>query len=518
MNIENCYINADDQTLILTLSDKNTLVIKIDGDINNDQELSLISEANRRHLIANRNNCRFKNGCLPAACLGLNTKENGSFNVNSRYLINFFIHLMKLLANKNDPNNNNIDITFGRDGDVYIPTSNSNMNDLLNKVFHEIENYKSNNNDDDNNNNNVLFAVDNNNNNNQHHPGLNPMIHIFNTCLQQFLNIEKKLEAKNNKVVNKLQKHQGRAPGIPTLKSLIDNVNNNGNCQFSNKFIKALDECSQMMESCIELHKDDILKIVLNPDNSEMIGMKQFLELMNAKQPPLPIYHNQVIDFKLMFVCIGEVINAAFLNIIPQKSMIEAVMACMYHTSFLEEMNMLNRFANLTYLPIIYRFIRCCFKIPENENEYVKSSQLLGPGIIKEIKSLNNANNSVDDNITHLCKIGLKMEDASDAIYISALYYAFNEIRGSSHEIYIIFLITILAKGYYAEMNKNNKILNTKNIITPLYHMIDAFYKHVIQQDIQHAMSIFTLDSFYNTNQAEILKNVSLLVSSVNAM
>ena len=480
MDLINCYINAHKNEMILIFNNNVTRTLKISNA--QPQDYDLIDRGNRLFTInlhkRQINKDEFKiDGCLPIHCLDI-PKNTPKVNISPVYLINCFIYIMKILFSSKCQD----DKTFVRDdsGIINIPTNQEKMNDLMSKVFKSMEESKSN--DDFNFNN------------------------IFHILLQQIILLEKQ-SVSNNVKINKSLKNASINGGIGNIHNIYDTIKNVVGIE------KTLNQCADTIHHCMLNYRDDILNIVLNPNNGNFWAVKQVFAYINNDTSPL--YYNLNISYKTIFSAIGEVFNALFLFIIPQYSMNESIMASFYQSAVLNELNMLNIFSDKIQLPILHRLTHSCFKTNFNDEIINKSENYLRNNHSKVLKNLKYMKDlQFHDNILLLCKIAA-MSNISDSEYTNSLYYLLNETQSRSVAFYLVLLATIYIQSKCLNLSKENKISNAQKFIEPLHKIINLFGNYVKKIGLEHVLNDETFNAFNELHKNELQEATAKFVSVI---
>ena len=483
MVIINSQLNPDDNLLTITFGDNTQKKIAINDD--NKENLGIIYKSNityRGHQHKYRNLIQYSassfGGWLPSACLDI---DKPSVNLSTRYLINAFIEHMSLLF-RDDCNNR----LFERDDQtIPIPISENDMSKFYDKLTEDL--LKSNNNE-----------IENNNN-----------VQMLMKMVLQFM-LDIKTEGEKNasdKNIKKLKRGSNKV-GRFNYQDAFDHLKDNNNLINKEDIAKNLKDSTANIQNFIYENREIIKNILYNSDNRDDSAFHQVLEILESDHDT-PLYIQYNIRFDQMFETTGQIINAALYTLIPKTSFILALQACFYNAAFLYQLNLLTKFSDSIFLPILYRLTYTCFRsdvsndiIPQVK-EYM---ELYYPEISKQISKLTN---DVDKNIDALTKISSKV-NIKDEKCLDGLFWLLNEVRGYTFEYYLILLAHIFSNtNKVKNLNRHNKISNIAQFLRPLHCIVSLYWSHVIELGLDVALSSKTLETFNTLYSNEINQAIS---------
>ena len=499
--IKNAHFGKN-EILLLSLSDNTNREIKICGGYKTE-EMNLIHDLNRRHIMIDFEKKQHTDGCLPSECIG---ELNPSVNISPRYLMHCFVNIMELLF-KTDENV----ALFARDKDIIsLPTSNDNLEKIMMAMTSTVDpsSFLSSSSssssfmdvDEDDNNNDINFTL------------------FLRLLVEKMFSMQRNLKEMISKNTNKIKRRASTIGGI-NHQALMKNA------EEVDILSSGLQECSNVIHDVIRKNAKIIIDMLQDKKNTSMVAMKEVIEMYSQQQQHQPLYANLDISFKLMYKCIGEVFNVLFMHIIPQKSMMEAMQGSFYKAAVLSELKLLERHNDLICRPILYRFIYSCFK---DESSLSSSSSLFlrqegdedvhekflekeYKGVLTLIEKLQREGCQQYSADEILSKIAVK-SDVQDKKYIEALYWVLNRKRSCTFEYYIILMGVLYISARCPNLNGKTKCSNVLNFITPVYSIMKLFHQYVTNLGIENSLCSSTIDTFSTVYQTE-LKNMMEMLS-----
>lgn len=488
MEIKSCFICPVRETLLLEFTNRKTRFININECTTTQDDINFIKEANRRYLKqlfdTNKSGLHKFDGCLPIVCLDIainNQDSKHSLNKTSpKYLINYFIALMEILFQDYFLNKS----IFQRDTSLIpIPTSVEKMQTLMVEMTDILTQHGL-----------------------QGENGDNHFSYVFQIILQQLFTLENKCLKKTEKMNKNLKKISG-TKGIGDIHDMLNSIKNLKGMQ------ESLSECAETIHKCISNNRNNILSTVMNEENEKMMAVKQVFQHI-TNDADVKIYSNLNISLDVMFSAIGEVFNVLFLSIMPQQSMLECLLASFYHTAVLNEMNLLTLFSQMTQMPILFKLIYSCFKTNCDEAYQKMAENYLLSNHTSVLNQINRLNGDLENDLQAVCVIASK-SDLQNTEYMDALFYVLNSKKNTTYHFYVITIASLYTQTVCVQLNKDNKLNNTKLFARPLYKMFNLFYVYVNSLDRDTVLSSQTFDSFSQIYKqeldgclAEFIKNV----------
>lgn len=401
-------------------------------------------------------------GCITSKVLGL---DNIPITIMStKYLINIFLKLIECLMIDGETQQY-LPLCIRDEHSVQIPTTEQNISKLIDDIMTTCVN-----NDDDDN-----EDVD--------------IRDLFLTVLHFMSN----LSASNAKKINNgnMKRKINIAGGISNIQQLFNNdfLKNNIN--------ETLHQTGDMIHNMIREYKN----LILMDHKICKAEFQVILDFIKAN-PNLALYQNTNITYNFMMTFIRNLFNELFVEILPKTTMINCLYATLYQASVLNELNILKYYSKYIQVPLIYKliysFYKCDYQIP---NQSVIDQSLIGL-IDKLCQKENQYNYTVDV----LCQIALKV-NIQDENQLNEIFWLLNEKRGYTYEFYIILMISLYIMSRCQTMNKQNKLLNSKIFIEPLYEIIFSLYIYVVKdiRNIDMALCQETLDNFSKIYSSQIM-------------
>ena len=467
MDLTTYYINTKDN-VISVKSNINDNIVDLDIDIlTQDPELyKFIDEANRRYLMIyfNNNNRETSVGCISSKVIGLSNVENTL--INPRYIINVFLESLKHIFK----DNTEIIPYLKRDEDIIkIPTSKENISLLLEKILNVIHN-DSNKIDDDDDDNDIINFKD-----------------IFPVILEYLMKLQ------GNKFQKKI-----KSGSISRKASIMGGINQKEiEDSLKDTINDSLNQTEEIIHDCFYIYKNEIYD-----------RCKERLDFIvneiKTKSDTL-LYNNLNLSLRFMMETISEINTALFLEILPQKSLLNCLYATLYHSAVLNEMNLLEKFAEFIQLPFLYKLIYSCYQdldVPSNFNDmekYLMSQHLT------LYKTLEKIAHDDKDNDELLCDAALKV-DIQNVDLLDCVYWVLNQKKGYTFEFYLIVLASLFIKGKCLNLNKKNKLLNVKLFLYPLYKLFNKFYIYIKHEigDLNVALCSDTFKNFSQLHSSDI--------------
>lgn len=466
--IKKCNINSDTKIITIELNNGEILNINVGYEKNDDIILNLIDEANRQYvaiLYQIGETYRYSSyGCLTSKVVGLNNIPI-TF-LNPKYIINVFIKICQCIFQD--------DLYYlnycTRDEDLNIPSSEEELSSLVKKLMTIYNNNEKEIDNDD-----QLIDIKD----------------IFMILLEYIgkLQSNKKL---NNINFNKTFSIMG---GVSNLESLQDSLKDN--------FNETLLQTGENIHKLMYTYKNDIYENEIC--KNDINNIKNFIDT----NPNVHLYNNIKISFKEMINIIGNIFRVLFLNILPQKSMLDCLYATLYQAAFLNELNILEYHSKEIQLPIMFRLIHSFFKDENKQNELKYENEKISKLVDKLCKT--------DKKIETLCDIAVKI-NFQNLEELNSVYWILNEKRGFTYEFYIVILIYIYTLSKCKGMNKDNTKLNAKIFGEPIYNLLYKFHDYVVNHlKYKHvALCTTTLDNFNTIYRSEINKCLKNLLKTIH--
>ena len=475
-------INSTDETITIYFARrgekevKESVDIKVSSDENDEFILNLIDLANRHYSVTvfniNKSDEDGNYGCISSKVLGLDNMPLTLMNV--KYMINLFLNLVQCLLFDDDDDNNNA--YCRRDiHSIKIPTTDQNINNLINDVITNCIN----NNDNNNNNNDDIDIKD-----------------LFLIVLQYMSSLSASNVKKINNNNNMLKKCN-IAGGIPRMQELLSGAYKDGNF-LKSSINETLHQTGNMIHNLIHEYKHLIIQqSSLCHQDSQAI-----LKWIEAN-PNLLLYQNTNISCKFMMQFICHLFNVLFIEILPQTTMINCLYATLYQASVLNELNILKYHSKYIQIPLIYKLIYSFYKTEQKPEQMTNID--IDHSIITLIDKLCQTKTE-DESIKILCQIALKI-NIQNTNQMNEIFWLLNEKRGYTFEFYIIVLIAIFIMSKCQNLNKINKLFNSQTFISPLYNILNSFYKFVVYEinNLKMALCDQTLDNFSKLYSTEIM-------------
>lgn len=454
-------------------------------------------------------------GCLPSQVLKLSNSNENQFFIDPRRLTNWFIHIISKIASfeiifPNKINENDKWTFYIRDSNVFLPKGGkTNIQEILSSALSTF-NIES-----------IMSEYENENSENE----FLSVIHIFKLLipkLQKLITPASTSRKRTHSGYNKIKISN-------EFNKLLDENN------FSSTLEKWTEDSIKNIDRKISEYQSYILNCVANVNNKDTWAVKEFLS-ETIKQPNIPIYLNENISFPTMIHSIGEIFNILLLDILPKESMEAAINGSFFHMIYLKDINLLNSFKTFVFLPILYRLINVCYEdnspiINESINyleyKYKNIYQYLIEFQSKKpiwIHSNNTSliswfNENCEDTIHFLYNVSLLCENLLDTEnFTDVLYWAMNGIRKNGFEFYLVIILIMYKNSITIQnakkgnlMNKQNKILNAKNIISPLFRIIVCFYDYIRSIPSE----LITMDILNSNNFGESPKYRSIIVTAL---
>ena len=485
VNIINSTIDPNINLLTIYFDDNTKKEININDQCENN--LQLIYNANityRGHQYKWRNLEKYKDsvwgGCLPSVCLHINEP---SVNLSTRYLINAFIeHMSLLFKDDNDPT------LFERDDKtIPIPISIDDMQQFYDKMLDGLMNMDEN-------------EINNNNNNN--------MQLLMKMVLQFLLTIKEEGEKNlSDKKLRKIKK-SSNIVGRYNYQQIFEQLNNDNNGVINKEDIaKNLKESTANIQNFIRENREAVKNLICQNGNLENSAFHRVIEVLKSDgNTPLYIQYN--ISFDQMFETIGQIMNAALYTLIPKTSFILALQACFYNSAFLYALNVLDKYTDVIFLPMLHRLTFSCFKSDVNEDiERVKEYMNFQYSEIVDL--ISKLGEDADRNVDILTKISLKI-NMRDEKCLDGLFWLLNEMRGYSIEYYLVLLAHIFQNTNRCKtLNRHNKKSNIAQFIRPLYNIFCIYKSYVTGVGLDVAISSKTLELFNTLYSDKINEAIS---------
>lgn len=475
-------MNEQTQELLVFLNgDSTAYKLPIDGRINTPRQLDIIQEANRVFLIRVHQEGRHGiDGCLPLKCIWDSNKEEGgkaaSTNINPRYLLNCFIDTLQHLNHEDD----NRDL-FVRDGDITIPATREKMLDLMTKYSFSDNMYNAN-----------LLNVTKTTSRDVNWEDDNDLIdlsYFMSMVLKQAQLLGQRMHNKWQKMQQdpKFKRAIALSGGI-TQNSIPSNKDDSFFSLVNEELEAATRNCTTHVHSEIKRNRELMLNTLVRLQS--VIG--KITSTMDV-----PIYYNTALTFGDMFAVLGEIFDMLFMYILPKQSMGSTLSGIMYYATVMDELGMRGLVEDHLMYPILLRLAFCCLKNEDNP-ECVVDETYLSQNHTKIFKDICKVNknaitpgvkyemNNVEENLNFIMSVADKC-DLQDAKLIDTLYHVLEYRRHRTYEFYLImFLRAMNIKGINA--NKRDRLLNVKNIFTPLHEIMTCFYLYVNRQDVYTAI------------------------------
>ena len=465
LTLKKCNINTDSKIITVELMTNNnvtkTVYINVGDEKNDESILNFIDEANR-HYSATLFNIQQTNnhssyGCLTSKVVGL--EDIPITFLNPKYIINVFLKLFQSIMKD--------DIYYlkncTRDETLNIPTSEENLSSLVNRLMNIYNENRINSGNDDDDEESIIDIKD-----------------MFMILLEYIV----KLQTNNNNNLQKklnLHKKATLMGGISHLDSLQDSLKDN--------FNETLVQTGENIHRLIYEHKGDIYNNQICKNDVD--NVKAFIDA----NPNLELYKNVNVTFKFMMKTIGNIFNVLFLNILPQKSMLDCLYATLYQAAFLNELDILQYYSKIIQLPLMFRLIYSFYK-----DERKQPPHAVNEKICKLIEKLCR-NGGDDKDIDAICEIAVRL-DFKNIEELNSIYWLLNEKRNFTYEFYIIIIIGLYVLSKCKGMNKDNAKLNAKIFGSPIYDLLYTFRQYIVNdiKDLQVASMLCT-DTFDNFNK-----------------
>ena len=496
--------SEEKDVLILALSDRTNREVIIEGGYS-DEEMKIIHDINRRHIMKVFEEKLHTDGCLPSACIGV---DKPSVNISPRYLMHCFVNIMELLFKTNE----NVAL-FARDKDIIsLPTSNDNLEKIMMAMTSTVDpSFLSSSSSSSSSYMDVEEGDINNNNNND-----NNNIHFtvfLRVLVEKMFSMQRNLKEMISKNTNKINRKASTIGGINYAALMKNN-------EEVDILSSGLQECSNVIHDVIQKNAKMITRMLLDTKDTSMVAMKEVIKIYSQpQQQQQPLYANLNISFELMYKCIGEVFNVLFFNIIPQKSMMEAMQGSFYNAAVLSELNLLERYNDILCRPILYRLIHSCFKdesflssssssssLPQEDDDvHEKYLDIEYRGVLTQIEKLERGGcrKNWDDEI--LGRIAIKsITSIRDKQYIEALYWVLNRKRSYTFEYYIILMSVLYINARCPNVNNATKLSNVLKFIIPVYSIMKLFHQYVTKLGIENSLCSATMDTFSTIYQREL--------------
>ena len=489
--ISKCLINSQNENLIITFTDGTNTLIPISNQSNHLQDIYHANNNVYRQFMFEGANVpeQFRDGCLPSIFLGID--DCPAVNINLRYLINSYLSHM--------------DIIFGCDGNRYlfqrdqnydIPISEAGLRELYSEMISGL--------------NEPVNGQPQHEQVEEEEQSIQLLLKVVLQYIIHMLPDENDISHKYEKKINKMKRKTNVCGGVSNVNNMIDQIKN---IQFSMNDIKSnMSKSVESIKTFLLQNKLEIARIIQNDEKTNAIKrVNAIITNIDSQIPPLYILSE--ITPELMFQAIGDIFSVAFECLIPKTSFTLALHASFYNSAFLYKMNLLDRYKNVLFLPVIYRLTHSCFKDDTISSERVevamKNMEAYCPRIISDIHRLSNPLATDDARCDVICGMGARVT-ATDESMLNALYILMNEIRGYTIELYLILLVSVfLQTPKYAAMNTENKKMNAKNFISPLYTIICLFQKFIEGAGKELVFCSSTIESFNKIYGSEMKKVIA---------
>lgn len=483
--VKTYVIDPQNAKLYITLTDDRRVEIDINDDsVENNEPIYKAHISLRGYQYNHRNvNQSVLDGCLPSSFLIHVPKP--SVNINTRYLINLFIEHASLLFSNND-----LTLLFDRDDKIIsIPISDENMNKLYDKMIGG------------------LLTAQNENENNENDKNIQILMKMV---LQYLLKVQTEGEKNTSgKNIKKIKKCNNIVGGLnhSDLFDQLNNTNNNNNLMNKREITKNLQDSTASIKQFIRENRE-IIKSKLLENNNNDSAFRKIVEIME-KDHTTPLYIQYAISFDSMLEFIGQVFNVALYSLIPQTSFILALQACFYNAAYLYQLDILDKYTDIIFLPVLHRLSYSCFPTLKNNDSdnYIDYVRINYNEMFDKITNLNN-----DKNIETLTKIALKV-NMRDEKLLEGLFWLLNDARGFTFEYYLILLAHLFSNTNKCKsLNKLNKIFNIGQFLKPLYDIISQYKEYVTSLPENSILSSHTLDNFnklYNRQISEAISHFS---------
>lgn len=563
--IEKCFINHNENLIIFQFKDTNTgnisnCKLKISdkefeekmaqgsssdpisnsdsncesewwANIDSAQKNKLILEANESYRALqydNRNKMTpFTEGSLPISFL---IKDKNIFcgkiptlphNVSSRYLINSFIHLMKLLLFKNE----NIDLylenesLFDRDDKlVPVPISENEMGTLYENIMEDLKN-------SDEYDTNVTVGEDDFPEENT--SDLKDLMKLILQFLFYFKSNSAKALDKTKQRVSRLKRSNTGGVNVSEVEDSCTNFERD--LINKNDLSKVISSTTRLIEESIFQNRTSILKTIAG--DVKMSAIRTVVDIIRhniSNNTLTPLYVQTDITLNIMMESIGELITAAFHRYIPKISMTLSLQAALYNAAFLYKMGILDHYKDYLFVPVVYRLTFSCFKTHDPDNSIVPS-ELHYNAMIQHLSTVDDyrciqslvekmKKSNQDDCVEILSHIALRI-NISDDKCMEALYWLLDRQCGSTYQYYIIVLTNIYSKSQqFLTVNKRNKISNMVQFTKPLYDIMRIYSEFVNEMGIETALSSQTIENFNKSYGSKIHSVMSEFVKSIGVL
>lgn len=497
--IKSCFIRPLDSKLFIQLINGQTIEIDINNNNNTDKEETqqLIYNAHivlRQHQYQHRNSTQtILDGCFPSRFL-IHVPEP-SVNINTRYLINLFIEHMALLFSDHTTN---AALLFERDDrTIPIPICDDDMSKLYDKMIEGLL---------------ATDAISNNNNDDDDGSSsgdINNVQLLMKMVLQYLLGVqsegEKNLSDKNLK---KMKKSSSIVGGV-NQKELFEHLGDkNNNLMNKEDVTKNLRDSTQSIKNFIRENKEMIKSKIYENNNLES-AFRKILDIMKGDDRT-PIYVQYAISFDLMLEFIGEVLNVALYDFIPQTSFILSLQAVFYNAAYLYQLNILEKYTDIIFLPVLHRLTYSCFPsslVVNEKQRYIEDIKKRYGDIVHTVT--HTLKNDASKNIAELAKIALKV-DMKDESFMNGLFWLLNDERGFTFEYYLILLAHLFSNTNKCKnLNKQNKISNIKQFLEPLYIIIGLYKEYVQLVPKDSVLSSQTLENFNKLYSSQISQAIA---------
>lgn len=486
--IKSCFIISSMKKIIISTDTANCLEILLDEESVNHldkEKLLFVSDINRKYcsnmfkkMIQNEKvNMNYYDGCLPSKCLFI---EGEVVYISPQYLINCFIHWMELLFKTNEGQS----IYFIRDvQNISIPASSDKMEQFVSQMTDNTFSYYKENSDSD--------------------GYISDLYTFFQLIMEQLTNIQSNFEEK----VKQAKKKSNIIGGMRSINFEKDVFK-----LTKNEFKDSFSNCSQIIHDYVSNNRDRILKVALDVNNDKMYALKRIFEIL-ARDTDICLYENLSISLQLMLDAIGEIFNILFNGVLPSHSIFLSFAATVYHTAVLNELNLLEKFSNTIYLPLLFRLVYSCFN---DDNANTQHKQYLSTDYNTILNHIGKLNGDDDNNINILCSVAQKI-NLKDQKCLDSIYWHLNKVRGFTIEYYLIMISAVYVMYKCANINRMNKISNAKQFLTPIYKVFSLFLNYVRTMGLNQSLCSSTFENFGKVYQTEIkaaIRNLSFAIGN----
>ena len=198
---------------------------------------------------------------------------------------------------------------------------------------------------------------------------------------------------------------------------------------------------------------------------------------------------------------LGEIFSILFKCILSKTSMISAMMGSLYYGVFLHQVGLKEKYSEDIPSPVILRLIHSCYENPEeNKNIDIYENYIFEnfPKIYRLIISKKNQIDRSEDNLNFIIELGEKI-DLNNVQLLDALFYVLEKYRKGIHEYYLLLITCFYQKINsinLGNVNKINKLSNSKTFIEPLHKLLTSFYSFVNNPEVKY--EILKDDIYYN--------------------